>query len=78
MLSKLVHEHRHYGRRELIHAIVIVAELREIALGLVIDYNAGFVADHFHARIANGRQAVRNHRQASDAKSHRAHRRIIV
>ena len=69
---------RHDGGRDLVHAVVVVAELREIAFGLVIHDQSGFVANHLHPRVADRRQAVRDDRQARDAERHRADRRVIV
>jgi hypothetical protein len=60
MLAELAHEHRNDRRSELIHAIIVITEHRELAFGFIIDNESGFVADHFHARITDSRQAVRN------------------
>src|SRR5262245_42669623 len=46
---------------------VKVAELREIALGLVIHRQSRLVANHLHACVAEGRPAVRDHGEALDA-----------
>ena len=62
----------------MVHAVVVVAELRELAFGLVVGDQAGVVADDSHLRVANRREAVGDHRQARHAKRHGAQRRIVV
>ena len=78
ILSQLAHERADDPDRELIHAVVVVAELREIALGLVVDHQPGLVADHADLGVLDRREAVRHDRQAGHAERHRAHRRVVV
>ena len=62
----------------MVHAVVVVAEEREGALGLVVGDQAGGVAHHLDLRVLHRREAVGDDRQAGHAERHRAERRVVV
>jgi hypothetical protein len=78
MFPQFGHEHGNDARRHLVHTIVVVAKLREISLCLIIHDQSRLIANHLHARVPHCGQAIRDDREARDAKGHRAHWRIIV
>src|SRR2546423_13610182 len=77
MLPQFAHEHRNYSSRELIDTVVVIAEHRELAFGLIIDHQSGVIANDFYLRAANRRQAIGYHRETGDAAGHSAHPRVI-
>src|SRR5581483_3070518 len=53
MLPQLAHEHGHDRGCYLVHAIIVVPEHWELALGLVINDQSTLVTHHFDARITD-------------------------
>ena len=58
VFPQLAHKHRDNRGSEMIDAIVVVAELREVSLRDVIDNQALIVTNDLDARMTNGRQTI--------------------
>ena len=78
MLPQLAHEGAHDVAGDLVHAVVVVAEHRELTFGLVVGDEARLVPDHLHLGVLDRRQAVGHDRQARHAERHRPQRRVVV
>ncbi len=78
ILPELGHEGADHPGRDLVHPIVVVAEQRELALGLVVRDEPGLVANHLHLRVLDGGKAVGHHREPGHAERHRPERRMVV
>src|SRR5262245_60575743 len=58
VFSEFPHKGTHDPGREMVYAIVVVAEFRKFAFRLVIDNQSGLVSDHLHLCVTDGRQTV--------------------
>ena len=76
--AQLVHEGADQPRGEIVDPIVVVAEQRELALGLIVGDEAGFVPFDLHLGIFDRREAVGDDGHAGDAERHGTHGSIIV
>ena len=72
VFPQLVHERADQPRRELVHAIVVVAELRKLAFGLIVGDQAGCIADDADLGVPDRREAVGDDGHARHAERHRA------
>ena len=63
---------------ELIDAVVVVAELRELAFGLIVGHQPRRIAHDAHLRVLDRREAVGDHRHAGHAERHGPERRVVV
>ena len=57
------------GRGDVVGAVIVVAVGRELALGAVVDNQAGLVADRVDLRVLDGGQRVGNDGQTGDARA---------
>ena len=66
------HEAFHQVAGDVVHAVVVVTELRIFAFDFKVDGNTVFIANRFHFGVFDGGQRVGCHRQTGDTASHSA------
>ena len=78
VLAHVLHKPVHDAACDAVHAVVVVAVLGEVALHLVIDRQAGLIADDLHAGVLDGAQRVRHDGQARDARGEPAGHVLVM
>ena len=78
VLAHVLHKPVHDAAGDVVHAVVVVAVLGEVALHLVIDGQAGFVADDLDAGVLDGRQGICDNGQSCDARGEPAGHVLVV
>src|SRR4030095_5313399 len=58
ILAQLVHESAYKPGGKVIHAVVVIAELRKSPFSFVVGYQASLIANDSHLSVPNRRQAV--------------------
>ena len=77
-LAELLHERLEHVRGERVDAVVVVAEGREVAVGLEVDDQPALVADGADPGVLDGREAVGHDGEAGHAEGHRPLRVVVV
>ncbi|ABU77688.1 hypothetical protein ESA_02442 [Cronobacter sakazakii ATCC BAA-894] len=73
-----LHETFNQVNRQVIHASVVVTELRVFAFDFEVDSQTVFIANRFNFRVFDGRQGVSRNRQTCDTTRHSADNVAIV
>src|SRR4030095_2538275 len=61
ILAQLVHESAYHPGGKVIHAVVVISELRKLSFSFVVGYQASLIANDLHPGVANRREAVRDY-----------------
>jgi hypothetical protein len=76
--AELLHERPHQVHRDLVHAVVVVAEGGEVALHLVVHHEPGLVPDGPDDGVLDRREAVGHDGEPGDAEGHGPLRVVVV